>query len=423
MTVTRKRKRVARRSEDRVLPLFRPLKKSERNFWVDELDVSWVPFYKAMKRRGWKNVYKTLPENEDPFYSCLRKGSWRGKVRPKNCMWLIIEQHVDLFLTNLPENSGRWIMTKFPGMQKACYKANFGQHLGVRSFVPRSFRLPKQREQASEYLMSEPSSALFILKVSRQWKGRAMQIKKNGPKLRKYVRTEQMMTTVLQKYIADPLLINGLKFHCRLHVLVTKLDPDKGSFQAFLHNFSYLEFATVPYKKSDRNFKGKMHLTNNWINYVKEKIKYRWPPLDKSGKEYPWNAELLADYLDEDLDSFFWEPARAIATASLEAIIKHSSIKKYFSNSSEKCVNKNIMMFEHLGIDVMFDKSHKMWLLECNDSPGICEVSTKDENGVINRSCVEHNKNIDRFIEGSLNIVGLDNTKRTRTSGFWDISL
>jgi len=210
-----------------------------------------------------------------------------------------------MFLTNLPEDNGRWIITKFPGMSRACYKANFGQNLGIRSFVPRSFRLPKQRKQAFQHLMSEPSSALFILKVSREWKGRAMQIKKNGPKLKKYVKTEKMITTVLQNYIADPLLINGLKFHCRLHLLVTKLDPDNGSFQAFLHNFSYLEFATVPYKKSDRNFYGKMHLTNNWVNYTKEKIKYRWPPLDKNGKEFPWNAELLAEYFGQDLESFF----------------------------------------------------------------------------------------------------------------------
>jgi len=80
------------------------------------------------------------------------------------------------------------------------------------------------------------------------------------------------------------------------------------------------------------------------------------------------------------------------------------------------------VMFEHLGIDVMFDKSYKMWLLECNDSPGMCLTPTKDENGVINRSCVKYNKNLNRLIEGSLDIIGLDNTKRTKTSGFWDIS-
>lgn len=86
MTVTRKRKRVTRRFEDRVPPINRPLAKSARKFWVDESDVSWLPFANAMKRRGWKNVHAGLPENEGPLSSCLRNGSWRKKVRPNSCM-------------------------------------------------------------------------------------------------------------------------------------------------------------------------------------------------------------------------------------------------------------------------------------------------------------------------------------------------
>jgi len=249
-----------------------------------------------------------------------------------------------------------------------------------------------------------------------------MKIKKNNSDLKKWVRSGDMPTTVLQTYIADPLLVHGLKFHCRLHVLVTKVDPENETFQAFLHNFSYLEFASIPFKKGDTNFHGKMHLTNNWINYSKEKIKYRYPPLDNKNQEFPWNADLLADYFGENLETFFWEPARAIAKASLEAIVKHSSIRKYFGNNSGDLVKKNIVMFEYLGIDVMFDQSHKMWLLECNDSPGLCECPTKDDEGVTIPSCVEYNKNINRLMEESLDIVGLDNAKPTKKSGFWDIS-
>lgn len=417
-----KRKRAVRKAEDRILPLWKPLGKSARKFWVDETDLAWISIYGALKRRGWKNVYNDIPGGEGPLRSCLKKGSWRGKVRPKSCMWLVIEEQLDLFLPNLPDNKGRWIIPRFPGLQKACYKANFAQNLGDRSFVPKSFRLPKQRTQALLYLMSVPSSALFILKASREWKGRAMQIKKNGPALKKLVRTEKMQTTVLQRYIADPLLINGLKFHCRFHVLVTKLDPDNKTFQAFLHNFSYLEFATVPYEKCNSDFIGKMHLTNNWINYNKEKIKYRYPPLDENGSEFPWNADLLSDYFGRDIDTFFWGPARVIAKATLEAIVKHSSLRKYLSASSDKVVSSNILMFELLGIDVMFDESYKMWLLECNTSPGIGQCSTKDDNGDTIPSHVEYNKNISRFVEGCLNIIGLDNSKRVKTSGFWDIS-
>jgi len=90
-----------------------------------------------------------------------------------------------------------------------------------------------------------------------------MQIFKNDSSLKQKVENKKIQTTVLQKYISNPLLVHGLKFHCRLHVLVTNIDVQNVTYRAFLHNFSYLEFATVPYKKNDRMFNPKMHLTNN----------------------------------------------------------------------------------------------------------------------------------------------------------------
>jgi len=184
MPLTGKRKRASRRKEDRILPIYKPLAKSARKFWVDETDICWKSICDVLKRRGWKNVYQDLPENERSLMSCLKKGSYRSKVCPKTCMWLLIPEQLDMFLKSLPVETGRWFISKIPGMTKACYKANFAQNLGDRSFVPKSFRLPKQKEAALLYLKSMASSTVFILKVSREWKGRAMQIKKNGPALK-----------------------------------------------------------------------------------------------------------------------------------------------------------------------------------------------------------------------------------------------
>jgi len=248
-----------------------------------------------------------------------------------------------------------------------------------------------------------------------------MQIFKNDSSLKQKVENKKIQTTVLQRYISNPLLVHGLKFHCRLHVLVTNIDVQNVTYRAFLHNFSYLEFATVPYKKNDRVFNPKMHLTNNWINWRKEKIEYRWPPLDKDGKEYPWNAELLSEYFGENVETFFWKQARPIAKASVEAVVKHSAVKKLNASINDES-SKNFTMFKFLGIDVMFDEDYKLWLLECNNSPGLNMVKTKDDKGAVVPSWVEYNKRINQFLEGSLDIVGFDNRKQSATTGFWDIS-
>jgi len=130
---------------------------------------------------------------------------------------------------------------------------------------------------------------------------------------------------------------------------------------------------------------------------------------------------LLSEYFGENVETFFWKQARPIAKASVEAVVKHSAVKKLNASINDESF-KNFTMFKFLGIDVMFDEDYKLWLLECNNSPGLNMLKTKDDKGAVVPSWVEYNKRINQFLEGSLDIVGFDNRKQLATTGFWDIS-
>jgi len=65
---------------------------------------------------------------------------------------------------------------------------------------------------------------------------------------------------VVQRYMAKPFLIDGLKFDLRLYVLINGINP----LRVYLYNDGLARFATVPYqvpnaKNLDNMF---MHLTN-----------------------------------------------------------------------------------------------------------------------------------------------------------------
>lgn len=65
------------------------------------------------------------------------------------------------------------------------------------------------------------------------------------------------------KYIANPHLINGLKYDLRVYVLVTSFNP----LRVYMYNDGLVRFATEKYSNDPKNLSKKfMHLTNFSIN-------------------------------------------------------------------------------------------------------------------------------------------------------------
>ena len=67
---------------------------------------------------------------------------------------------------------------------------------------------------------------------------------------------------VAQRYIANPLLIDGYKFDLRLYVLVTSFNP----LEAFVYRDGFARFSTAEYSSSEESISNKfIHLTNSSI--------------------------------------------------------------------------------------------------------------------------------------------------------------
>ena len=76
---------------------------------------------------------------------------------------------------------------------------------------------------------------------------------------------------VVQKYIDNPLLIDGYKFDLRVYVLIGSLDP----LRIYIYNDGLARFATEPYEPVNKNNirSAYQHLTNYAINKLNPKFK------------------------------------------------------------------------------------------------------------------------------------------------------
>ena len=65
------------------------------------------------------------------------------------------------------------------------------------------------------------------------------------------------------RYIANPHLINGLKYDLRVYVLVSSFNPLK----VYIYNDGLVRFATEKYSNDNKNLNKKyVHLTNFSVN-------------------------------------------------------------------------------------------------------------------------------------------------------------
>ena len=157
---------------------------------------------------------------------------------------------------------------------------------------------------------------------------------------------------VVQKYIENPLLLRGRKFHLRVHVLAMN------AVEVHLHSDVIALLSTVPYESAA--------MSDSWAHLTNHCVQVEHPEYDEStsivlleeltrvleeGGLVPEEAEARVAQLKVDLKS--------LTKAIFEAIQKAPPVAWFpFDNC-----------FEVFGVDMMLDTDWKLWLLEVNAGP------------------------------------------------------
>ena len=225
------------------------------------------------------------------------------------------------------------------------------------AFYPESYLIPKERNELAKAF---ETCDLWIAKPAGGSRGKGIKIVRERPRVAPGHRL------IVQKYIRDPLLINGLKFDLRFYVAVTSVDP----LRIYIYDNGLVRLATQPYEENiDDTELLTAHLTNFSINKDEEGFKAT-DDMAQDGEGSKWSHAPFWKWLEEQDGFDVPLIRRKIEDAIVQVIVAaHRKLKEQ--------ANARIA-FEMFGFDVMIDKEQNVWILEANVTPALGTSSGLD---------------------------------------------
>lgn len=150
-------------------------------------------------------------------------------------------------------NPGR-VINRYPNTRVLCRKDFFKNMMDIASdndedafdFIPPSFTFPQDQEKFQAYAKAN-KGLTYIAKPLNGSQGENIVLFQN-PKNLDFDNSDQV---VVQRYIDDPLLVDGFKFDLRIYVAVTGIND--GEMHAFIADEGLARFCTEQYHKPDRD--------------------------------------------------------------------------------------------------------------------------------------------------------------------------
>ena len=232
------------------------------------------------------------------------------------------------------------------------------------NFVPNTYILSTDFERFNQVKEQAENTTLWILKPCASACGRGIKLINKKTKLKKKI------NYLTQEYIANPHLINGLKYDLRLYILVSCYDP----LRIYLFEQGLVRFATQKYSNNSKNMKEKfVHLTNWSINKNSENfVKNNDTQKDDEGSKWSFQA-LFKKYTEMGINTTeLWSKIHDII---IKTIISSEPYMLSPLNRSSEHKNNS---FELYGFDILVDSNLKPWIMEVNVCPSLNSSSPLD---------------------------------------------
>lgn len=426
-----------------------PIKDLKAYDFPDEM--GWGPLLKSvLKKRGWSveepchsheddkstvmwpREFEAMVRQQDPVKLFGKRGAVQDGHRlrkmklPPKALWLQAcsdyrlpgdtskactrEDFAKLYAKHhktLPGELGDYRLCGFPGVYNALAKTDFSWAFRHAPWYPKAYCLPAEKEEILKRFQKSPNE-YWVTKPRNDCSGVGICVMKaNDPTLIQQVRAEKQ-ASIVQRYIADPVLMGGYKFHMRIHLVVTSLSPP----EAYVQAGGQCLFCTKPYTLAPETlgwqFDAPVHLSNtglNMDNAQKDCFMAKKPVI---GQGQQVSVSQLEKHLEKNYPRFkreeMWGQIMQISKEVVEYMAQAPGISRH-----GKFGNKQI--FDLFGMDLMIDKDLKIWMCETNNTPGLDDQDKKVW-GKPNPDYHKEHKCFEQFWNDVLTLLGLDGARK-----------
>lgn len=236
----------------------------------------------------------------------------------------------------------------------------------IAAFVPETYRMDvaEERTALQSTIQREPDGTAWIIKPSNMNQGRGITIKASKEELKEICGKKDGAlaggaTSVVQRYMKSPLLLDGRKFDMRIYMLIAKAaNPALVFYHEGYCRLSHEKFEMGRFDNLQ------MHLTN-------AAVQRKHPDHKEKGEETIWAMDELQQYLSmNSLAPGDWVSATMVPRVQ--------EIMKIVFESIRDKVDRRRGQFDLIGCDFMVDADLNVWLIECNSNPALwrtCKVT------------------------------------------------
>merc|ERR1719375_1732325 len=321
----------------------------------------------------------------------------------------------------LPGQPGDFRACGFPGVYNALAKTLFSEYFRDAPWYPRAYVLPKEKQTVLKRFKNAPNE-YWIAKPRNECSGVGLCVMKADDRSLEWLVEHETQSSIVQRYIADPVLLGGYKFHMRIHLVVTSLSPP----QAYVQAGGQCLFCTKPYTLAKETLGARfdipVHLSNTGINmdepqkegFLKKK------PVIGAGQQI--TMDQLEKYLAKHYPRFkhevLWGEIMQISKEVVEYLAQAPGIQRHGKFGTTD-------FFDIFGMDLMIDKNLKVWMCETNNTPSLEDQDKKVFGNIPNPDFMKEHKCFEKLWHDVLTLMGLDAGRRQSNGtlkGFYEIN-